>query len=73
MPVHTCVTESVWNGGCICHWGAFFFLFWACTFGGSFMYLVFSRMPGGVTVGDLGLLLCPSSFEHYEVPLLIVG
>ena len=28
------------------------------------MYLVFTRMPGRVTVGDSGLLLCPLSVER---------
>ena len=31
----------------------------------EFMYLEFTRMPGGVTVGDSGLLLCPLSVERY--------
>ena len=31
----------------------------------EFIYFVFTRMPGGVTVGDSGLLLCPLSVERY--------
>ena len=38
----------------------------------QFMYLVSTHMPGGVTVADLGLLLCPFSEEHYELPLFAV-
>ena len=30
----------------------------------KFMYLVFTYAPGGVTIGDLGLL-CPLSVEGY--------
>ena len=29
-------------------------------------------MPGGVTVGDAGLLLCPLSVERYSLPLFII-
>ena len=35
------------------------------------MYLVFTRMQGGVTVGDSGLLLCPLSVECYLLPLFV--
>ena len=31
----------------------------------EFIYLVLTRMPGEVTVGESGLLLCPSSVERY--------
>ena len=37
----------------------------------EFMYLVFTRMPGGVTVDDVGLLLCPLSVECYYLPLFV--
>ena len=30
----------------------------------EFMYLVFTRMPGGVTVGDSGLCCCVPSAER---------
>ena len=44
-----------------------------CTFGGV-TYLVFTRMPGGVTPGDSGLLLlCPLSVERYYFPLFGVS
>ena len=36
----------------------------------EFIYLVFPRMPGGVTVGNSGLLLCPSGVERYKLPTL---
>ena len=47
----------------ICHWGHLFlrmYLRWSL----DFMYLVLTRMPGGVTLGDSGLLLCPLSVER---------
>ena len=31
----------------------------------EFMYLVFTRTPGGVIVGDSRLLLCPLSVERH--------
>ena len=31
----------------------------------EFIYLVFTRMPWVITVGDSGLLLCPLSVERY--------
>ena len=31
----------------------------------EFMYIVFTCMPGVVTIGDSGLLLCPLSGERY--------
>ena len=37
----------------------------------EFIYLVFTCMPGGVTVGDSGLLLCPLSVECYLLPLFV--
>ena len=37
----------------------------------QFIYLVFTRMPGGVTVDDVGLLLCPLSVECYYLPLFV--
>ena len=37
----------------------------------EFMYLVFARMPGGVTVNDSDLLLCPLSVERYKLPLFV--
>ena len=37
----------------------------------EFVYLVFTRMPGGITVGDSGLLLCPLSVERCELLLLV--
>ena len=37
----------------------------------EFMYLAVTRMPGGVTVGDSGLLLCPLSVECYLLPLFV--
>ena len=62
MPVHTCVAECAWNGLCKYATGCILF-FWGCTLV-EFIYLIFTRMPGGVTVGDLGLCCCvpcPSS------------
>ena len=35
------------------------------------IYLVFTRMQGGVTVGDSSLLLCPLSVERYHFPLFV--
>ena len=56
MPVHTCFARCAWNGRHTCHWGHLFF-FWGCTFV-EFIYRVFTRMPGGVTVGDSDLCCC---------------
>ena len=36
----------------------------------KFIYLVFTRMLGGVTDGDSGLLLRPLSVEHYQLPFV---
>ena len=61
MPVHTCVDKCAWNGGYIYIRGTFFFKAAPLL---EFVYLVFTRMPGGVTVGDSGLCCCvpcPSS------------
>ena len=49
-------------------WGASFFEAVPLV---EFMYLVFTRMPGGVTVDDVGLLLCPLSVECYYLPLFV--
>ena len=35
----------------------------------EFMYPAFTRMSGGVTVGDSDLLLCPLSVERCCFPL----
>ena len=43
------------EGVIICHCGTF--LLYGCTFNGVNVSL-FTRMPGGVTVGDLGLFCC---------------
>ena len=40
---------------CICHWGHPFFEDVPKV---GFMYLVFTRMPGRVTVGESGLCCC---------------
>ena len=38
----------------------------------KFIYLVFTRTPGGVTVGDSGLCCCcPLSIELYYFPLFV--
>ena len=37
------------------------------------MYLVYTRMPGGVTVGDSGPLLRPLSVERCKLPLFVVS
>ena len=34
------------------------------------MYIVFTRMPGGVQIGDSSLLLCPLSVERYIIPFV---
>ena len=37
----------------------------------EFIYLVFTRTPGGVTVGFRSLLLCPLSIERYYFPSFV--
>ena len=57
-PVHTCRLVCL-NGGYICHCGHSFF--WFCFEHVplvEFLYLVFTRTPGGVTVGDSGPCCC---------------
>ena len=38
----------------------------------GFMYPVFTPIPGGVAVGNTGLLLCPLSTKPYYLPSLIL-
>ena len=54
-PVSTCVAECARNGGYICHWGHLFIENVSLV---EFIYVVSTRTPGGVTVGDSGLCCC---------------
>ena len=66
--LYTCVAECAWYGSYISHWGAPFFDDVPLV---EFIDGVFTRMPGGVTVSDSGLLLCPLSVERYQLPLSV--
>ena len=67
MPVHTCVAECARNGGYICHWGHPFFEDVPLV---EFIYLVFTRMPGGATVGDSGLCCCVPCLSNAVFPFV---
>ena len=64
---HVFTCHRVGNAGVGFHWSSgqclllqsfFFFFFWGGTFLVKFLYPVFTRMPGGGTVGDSGLCCC---------------
>ena len=54
VSVHACVAECAWDGVCV-PLGASFFGDVPLV---EFVRLVFTRTPGGVTVGDSGLCRC---------------
>ena len=41
LPVHTCVAESAWNEGYMCHWEAFIFEHVPCTAGGVYVPCIY--------------------------------
>ena len=59
----------------ICHWAHPLFCFFVCFEDVSlveFIYLVFTRTPGGVTVGDSGLRCCIPCLSSANYFLLFV-
>ena len=70
MPIHTCDARCVSNGGYICIWGASLFEDVRLV---EFMYLIFARMPVGVTVGDSGLCCCVPCLSSAFISLCLLN
>ena len=75
MPVHTCVAERAWNGWFICHrtreGGGYPFLRMYLSLV-ELMFTVFTRVPGGVTVGNSGVCCCVNWLLSISLCSLIV-